>query len=65
MLIKRPDDIKPSEITDPKLYFSRRRFLRTSTGAMVVATVPGANLAVADARRPGQVGCSTQPLVQP
>ncbi|MGB0751533.1 MAG: twin-arginine translocation signal domain-containing protein, partial [Gammaproteobacteria bacterium] len=41
MLIKRPDDIKPSEITDPKLYFSRRRFLRTSTGAMVVATVPG------------------------
>ena len=41
MLIKRPDDIQPSEITDPKLYFSRRRFLRTSTGAMVVATVPG------------------------
>jgi sulfoxide reductase catalytic subunit YedY len=41
MLIKRPDDIKPSEITDSKLYFSRRRFLRDATGAMMVATVGG------------------------
>ncbi len=30
MLIKRPDDIKPSEITDETIYFQRRRFLKTS-----------------------------------
>lgn len=28
MLIKKPDDIKTSEITDEKLYFSRRNFIR-------------------------------------
>ena len=37
MLIKKPADIKPSEITDRKLYLSRRRFLR-DTGALTVAT---------------------------
>ena len=31
MLIKRPDDIKPSEITDETLYSQRRRFLKTAT----------------------------------
>ena len=41
MLIKRPDPIKPSEITKPELYFSRRRFLRDASGAMLIATVPG------------------------
>ena len=28
MLIKKPDDIKSSEITDKKLYLSRRLFIR-------------------------------------
>ena len=38
MLIKRPDDIKGSEITDEKAYFSRRQFLR---GATLVTTALG------------------------
>ncbi|NKC13344.1 MAG: protein-methionine-sulfoxide reductase catalytic subunit MsrP [Gammaproteobacteria bacterium] len=41
MLIKRPADIAPSEITQPELYFGRRRFLRDSAGAVLVATMPG------------------------
>ena len=28
MLIKTPDPIKPSEITDKQLYLNRRRFIR-------------------------------------
>ncbi len=31
MLIKRPDDIKSSEITDKELYLTRRRFIRTAS----------------------------------
>ncbi len=39
MLIKRPDDIKPSEITDEKIYHQRRAFLRAgSRAALAVAT---------------------------
>jgi methionine sulfoxide reductase catalytic subunit len=38
MLIKRPSDIKSSEITDKKLYLDRREFIRASTGAAVAAT---------------------------
>ncbi|PYR38536.1 MAG: protein-methionine-sulfoxide reductase catalytic subunit MsrP [Acidobacteria bacterium] len=34
MLIKKPSDIRSSEITDRKLYFDRRAFLRTATGAV-------------------------------
>lgn len=30
MLIKKPSDIQPSEITPPALYHNRRRFLQTS-----------------------------------
>jgi sulfoxide reductase catalytic subunit YedY len=40
MLIKRPSDIRPSEITDETLYRERRRFLRTAawtTGAGLIA----------------------------
>ena len=37
MLIKRPSDIKPSEITDKKLYLDRRRFLRQTAGAATTA----------------------------
>ena len=31
MLIKRPDDIKSSEITDKELYLNRRQFIRTAS----------------------------------
>ena len=44
MLIKRPDGIKTSEITEQKLYWDRRRFLgaAASTGvALAAAAVPG------------------------
>ena len=41
MLIKKPERIRPSEITTPEAYFGRRRFMRDATGAMIVATVPG------------------------
>ena len=34
MLIKRPDDIKSSEITDKKVYLNRRLFMR---GAVLAA----------------------------
>ncbi|WP_455211161.1 protein-methionine-sulfoxide reductase catalytic subunit MsrP [Kaarinaea lacus] len=37
MLIKRPDDIKPSEITDENIYLQRRRFLKTSTHTSLAA----------------------------
>ncbi len=32
MLIKRPEDIRPSEITEPQVYAERRDFLRSSAG---------------------------------
>jgi len=39
MLIKKPSDIKGSEITDKEIYLNRRRFLiETSTAAAAVAT---------------------------
>jgi len=37
MLIKRPDDIKPSEITDEQIYLQRRRFLKTSAHTTLTA----------------------------
>jgi sulfoxide reductase catalytic subunit YedY len=45
MLIKRPDDIKPSEITDENVYLERRRFLKDMSNvaffAAAAGTVPG------------------------
>jgi len=45
MLIKRPDDIKPSEITPETVYLERRRFIRNALYAgaagTLAATVPG------------------------
>ncbi|HLL13940.1 MAG TPA: protein-methionine-sulfoxide reductase catalytic subunit MsrP [Pyrinomonadaceae bacterium] len=41
MLIKKPDDIKSSEITDQKLYLTRRNFMR---GAALVATTAATGL---------------------
>jgi sulfoxide reductase catalytic subunit YedY len=37
MLIKRPDDIKPSEITDESIYVQRRRFLKTTAHTTLTA----------------------------
>jgi sulfoxide reductase catalytic subunit YedY len=37
MLIKRPTDIPSSEITDKKVYFNRRDFIRAATGTAAVA----------------------------
>jgi sulfoxide reductase catalytic subunit YedY len=44
MLIKRPEDIKPSEITDETLYRQRRRFLKTSLQT-AIAAFAGINMA--------------------
>jgi sulfoxide reductase catalytic subunit YedY len=41
MLIKRPSDIKPSEITDHGVYEKRRAFLRTSALAAIGVSVAG------------------------
>ena len=44
MLIKRPDDIKSSEITDESLYYNRRQFIKQGSialaGAAVASLVP-------------------------
>ncbi len=37
MLIRRPSDIKPSEITDEAIYRDRRRFMGLATGALALA----------------------------
>jgi sulfoxide reductase catalytic subunit YedY len=41
MLIRRPDDIKSSEITDEALFLDRRRFMGTATGLAAAAAAPG------------------------
>jgi sulfoxide reductase catalytic subunit YedY len=41
MLIKRPDDIKPSEITDKKVYLNRRLFMR---GGVLLGTTAATGL---------------------
>jgi sulfoxide reductase catalytic subunit YedY len=45
MLIRRPDDIKSSEITDEALFLDRRRFMGTATGlaaaSALAAAAPG------------------------
>jgi len=46
MLIKKPDDIPASEITDPVLYRERRRFLQTSA-ALLAAPLLGSGPAAA------------------
>lgn len=54
MLIKKPDDIKSSEITDKKLYLSRREFLGASSlslGALTAGiTAPGLLLSSHEAK---------------
>lgn len=41
MLIKRPDDIPPSEITSPELYLRRRDFIKTGIGIGASLILPG------------------------
>jgi len=54
MLIKRPPDVRPSEITDEKIYRERRRFLQQATAAgLLLAPVLQAPAAPADARKLG------------
>jgi sulfoxide reductase catalytic subunit YedY len=49
MLIKKPSDIKPSEITDQSVYRDRRRFLAAGS-SLLVAGLPGLALAAPDSR---------------
>ena len=41
MLIRRPADIRPSEITDKNLYANRRRFMQGTVSAALAVGVPG------------------------
>ncbi|MBZ5558286.1 MAG: protein-methionine-sulfoxide reductase catalytic subunit MsrP [Acidobacteriia bacterium] len=41
MLIKKPADIKSSDITDKKLYVNRRAFIQAATGTAVAAAATG------------------------
>jgi len=45
MLIKKPELIRPSEITAAEVYAGRRRFLRDSLGMAVAAAMPASALA--------------------
>lgn len=40
MLIKKPSDIQPSEITDQAVYLNRRRFLLAGTAALTASALP-------------------------
>jgi len=40
MLIRRPNDIRPSEITDEALFWNRRQFLGAAAGAILAPTFP-------------------------
>jgi len=48
MLIKRPENIKSSEITDEGVYLDRRRFMGTGLGLTAGLLLPGAAGAVAE-----------------
>ena len=50
MLIKRPDDIRPSEITPRSVFRARRRFMRDTAG-IAGAAMLGAGLSLLGARR--------------
>jgi sulfoxide reductase catalytic subunit YedY len=58
MLIKRPSDIRSSEITDKKLYLNRREFLQTATGAAAAgaAVLAGAGVVLEAAGQPAPHG---------
>src|SRR6187551_1408059 len=56
MLIKKPSDIRSSEITDKKLYFSRREFMQlaAAAGMGVMAAGEGLDAAVVTAAPHGK-----------
>jgi sulfoxide reductase catalytic subunit YedY len=58
MLIKRPSDIRSSEITDKKLYLNRREFLQTATGAAAAgaAVLAGASVVLEAVGQPAPHG---------
>jgi sulfoxide reductase catalytic subunit YedY len=57
MLIRRPDDVKPSEITPERLYLDRRAFLRSlGLTAAAAAVTPAAALAACDSARGAEKG---------
>jgi methionine sulfoxide reductase catalytic subunit len=58
MLIKRPSDIRSSEITDRKLYLNRREFIQTATGAAAAgaAVLAGAGAVLEAAGQPAPHG---------
>lgn len=58
MLIKKPEDIKPSEITDEKLYRRRREFLKTAAGAALGLAGTG----LSGLLLPGQASAALQEL---
>jgi sulfoxide reductase catalytic subunit YedY len=58
MLIKKSDDIKSSEITDEKLYFNRRNFLR---GALLAGTIGSTGWLYRTLNKPG----ATKPVPLP
>ncbi len=41
MLIRKPHDIRPSEITDEALFLNRRSFIAAAAGAAALAAAPG------------------------
>ena len=41
MVIRKPADIRPSEVTDQDLYANRRRFMQGSAAAALAVGVPG------------------------
>lgn len=51
MLIRRPSDLRSSDITDEKLYFNRRAFLRTAVGMGAAAAAVGVPFLAARERR--------------
>ena len=48
MLIVRPSDIQPSEITPPRLHEQRRDFLKSLGGLALAAALPGSAVAAAE-----------------
>ncbi len=51
MLIRRPPDIETSEITDEKLYWNRREFIRSATGVAAGLATPSVLAACGEPRR--------------
>jgi hypothetical protein len=50
MIIKRPNDIQPSEITPRGIYESRRQFMKLAAGASVLGAAGPLTHAAPDAR---------------